>query len=154
MKGLPWSHVRSPMSSYCLFTTKRRSRGFRRSFHSCFCCSTGCGRLPWNWTRPKQMNAMKKTRVLDGWKKERATDIPRQLNGYDCGVFVCMYAECYFRRAKFSFVRKTWDIFVLWLLGRSSQVFSPCQVPGMPRMLIPCHRFLPFQTRVLTGAPW
>ena len=44
--------------------------------------------------------------ILDGWKKELATDIPRQSNGYDCGVFVCMYAECYSRQAKFNFCEK------------------------------------------------
>ena len=30
---------------------------------------------------------------MDEWVKENRQDIPRQQNGFDCGVFMCMFAE-------------------------------------------------------------
>ncbi|KAI0978226.1 hypothetical protein GJ496_005606 [Pomphorhynchus laevis] len=34
------------------------------------------------------------------WKKVMAEDIPQQENDCDCGVFVCLFAECYSRRTE------------------------------------------------------
>jgi sentrin-specific protease 1 len=33
-------------------------------------------------------------------------DIPQQHNGYDCGVFACMFAEAASRRSKFLFTQE------------------------------------------------
>jgi len=40
---------------------------------------------------------------MTGWKTASPKDIPEQLNGCDCGVFACKYAEYLSRRAKFDF---------------------------------------------------
>ncbi|CAH3031439.1 unnamed protein product [Porites evermanni] len=40
---------------------------------------------------------------LNGWKTASPKDIPEQLNGCDCGVFACKYAEYLSRRANFDF---------------------------------------------------
>lgn len=40
---------------------------------------------------------------LTDWKIRNVKDIPQQMNGSDCGVFACTYAEFSSRRAPFSF---------------------------------------------------
>lgn len=40
---------------------------------------------------------------FNGWKTASPKDIPEQLNGCDCGVFACKYAEYLSRRANFDF---------------------------------------------------
>ncbi|KAK2562098.1 Sentrin-specific protease 2 [Acropora cervicornis] len=40
---------------------------------------------------------------LSEWKLAAPKDIPEQLNGCDCGVFACKYAEYLSRGAKFDF---------------------------------------------------
>lgn len=40
---------------------------------------------------------------LNGWKTASPKDIPEQLNGCDCGVFACKYAEYLSRKATFDF---------------------------------------------------
>jgi len=37
---------------------------------------------------------------LSGWKQEIKKDIPQQMNGSDCGMFTCKFAEYLSRRAK------------------------------------------------------
>lgn len=37
------------------------------------------------------------------WLLQTANDIPVQMNGFDCGVFTCKYAECIVRQIKMSF---------------------------------------------------
>ena len=36
-------------------------------------------------------------------------DIPKQTNGYDCGIFVCEYAEKLSRKENFNFTQKDTD---------------------------------------------
>ena len=50
----------------------------------------------------------KKGTALDTsrWSKETVKGIPMQKNGFDCGVFVCKYAEFLSRRAELSFCRE------------------------------------------------
>nr|CDJ87010.1 U box and Pre-mRNA-splicing factor 19 and WD40 repeat and Peptidase C48 domain containing protein [Haemonchus contortus] len=43
---------------------------------------------------------------LDGWKFILRTDIPRQMNGSDCGVFACKFAEFASRRAPIVFTQE------------------------------------------------
>lgn len=40
---------------------------------------------------------------MTGWKQLMPKDIPEQMNGCDCGVFMCKYAEYKSRYAKFTF---------------------------------------------------
>ncbi|KAJ3135410.1 SUMO1 sentrin specific peptidase 1 [Physocladia obscura] len=50
----------------------------------------------------------KKKCVFDfqGWTDYCPKDVPGQLNGFDCGVFTCMYAEYRSRNADFDFAQK------------------------------------------------
>ncbi|PIO67686.1 Ulp1 protease family, catalytic domain protein [Teladorsagia circumcincta] len=43
---------------------------------------------------------------FDGWDFNLRTDIPRQLNGSDCGVFACKFAEFASRRAPIVFTQE------------------------------------------------
>ncbi|TKR77351.1 hypothetical protein L596_018345 [Steinernema carpocapsae] len=49
----------------------------------------------------------KKKEVIDtsGWKLETRKDIPRQMNGSDCGMFACKFAEYASRRAPINFTQ-------------------------------------------------
>ena len=40
---------------------------------------------------------------LQGWRYECVKDIPQQMNGSDCGMFACKFAEYVTRRAPFNF---------------------------------------------------
>lgn len=40
---------------------------------------------------------------MDGWVKESVADCPRQMNGSDCGVFSCMFAEYVTRGHRINF---------------------------------------------------
>ncbi|KAI5636044.1 hypothetical protein NE865_11245 [Phthorimaea operculella] len=40
-----------------------------------------------------------------GWTKECLKDIPQQMNGSDCGMFACTFAEFAARNAPFSFTQ-------------------------------------------------
>ncbi|KAI9349582.1 hypothetical protein BDR26DRAFT_852393 [Obelidium mucronatum] len=43
---------------------------------------------------------------LEGWTNYCPKEVPGQLNGFDCGVFTCMYAEYRSRNAEFDFSQK------------------------------------------------
>lgn len=42
---------------------------------------------------------------MKDWQRENVQNIPRQTNGYDCGVFACMYAEYTTRGAVLKFTQ-------------------------------------------------
>jgi len=45
------------------------------------------------------------------WKQEFAKDIPQQMNGSDCGMFTCKFAEYISRRARFTFTQNNMPYF-------------------------------------------
>ncbi|XP_015752182.1 PREDICTED: sentrin-specific protease 1-like [Acropora digitifera] len=51
----------------------------------------------------ESLDKKKKPFDLSEWKLAAPKDIPEQLNGCDCGVFACKYAEYLSRGAKFDF---------------------------------------------------
>ena len=51
----------------------------------------------------ESMDKLKKPFDLNGWTDYSPKDIPAQQNGYDCGVFTCMYAEYTSRQEPFDF---------------------------------------------------
>lgn len=55
----------------------------------------------------------KKKAALDtsDWTVECVEDIPQQMNGSDCGMFACKYAEYIARRAKITFDQKDMPYF-------------------------------------------
>ena len=48
---------------------------------------------------------------MASWQQIKAKDIPQQLNGYDCGVFTCMFAEYLSRKAKMTFNQSHMPLF-------------------------------------------
>lgn len=55
----------------------------------------------------------KKQQVLDmsGWQIENVAGIPQQQNGYDCGVFSCMFAEFVTRNRPLTFSQSHMEYF-------------------------------------------
>jgi len=55
----------------------------------------------------------KRKTVLDTsqWKTDCVQDIPQQMNGSDCGMFACKYAEYISRKAKITFQQKDMPYF-------------------------------------------
>ena len=55
----------------------------------------------------------KKGSPLDtsSWSKVIAKKIPQQMNGSDCGMFTCKFAEYKSRRARFTFSQKDMPYF-------------------------------------------
>jgi len=56
-----------------------------------------------DYLNSESMDKKKVSFDMTGWKTASPKDIPEQLNGCDCGVFACKYAEYLSRRAKFDF---------------------------------------------------
>ena len=48
---------------------------------------------------------------LSNWSQVTAKQIPQQMNGSDCGVFACKFAEYLARRAKLSFTQQNMPYF-------------------------------------------
>ncbi|KAL3831902.1 hypothetical protein ACJMK2_023596 [Sinanodonta woodiana] len=54
----------------------------------------------------EMMDKKKQKFDLSGWKTEIVKDIPQQMNGSDCGMFACKYAEYITRRAPITFTQE------------------------------------------------
>lgn len=56
------------------------------------------------YLKDESLDKKKQPFCMDGWLKESVADCPRQMNGSDCGVFSCMFAEylCRDHRINFS----------------------------------------------------
>jgi len=48
---------------------------------------------------------------LSDWEEYCPKSIPTQRNGYDCGLFMCRYAECVSRRKEFNFEQRNMPYF-------------------------------------------
>ncbi len=71
------------------------------SFHA---GNNQCLNSLWSYMEQEHMN--KKGCAWDsfGWKAHAETDgVPKQLNGFDCGVFTCVFGEFLARRSPFNF---------------------------------------------------
>ncbi|KAI9364484.1 hypothetical protein DFJ73DRAFT_788926 [Zopfochytrium polystomum] len=53
----------------------------------------------------ESMDKKKKPFDFEGWTDYAPKSIPAQRNGYDCGVFTCMFAEFSSRQAPFTFTQ-------------------------------------------------
>ena len=49
------------------------------------------------------------------WKTEIKKEIPQQMNGSDCGMFTCKFAEYLSRRARISFTQQVTSLLCLKL---------------------------------------
>lgn len=56
-----------------------------------------------NYLRAESLDKKKTEFDLSGWTEVMPKDIPEQMNGCDCGMFMCRYAEYKSRAAKFTF---------------------------------------------------
>ncbi|XP_026469543.1 sentrin-specific protease 1-like [Ctenocephalides felis] len=56
-----------------------------------------------NYLKEESLDKKKVTLDTSTWTKETVKDIPQQMNGCDCGVFSCMFAEYICRGAKINF---------------------------------------------------
>lgn len=54
----------------------------------------------------ERMDKKKEKFEKTGWALPRAKDIPQQMNGSDCGMFSCTFAEFYTRNAEFTFTQE------------------------------------------------
>ncbi|VDK53352.1 unnamed protein product [Anisakis simplex] len=70
----------------------------------------------------EEMNDKKKSRFdLNGWKLVTRDDVPQQMNGSDCGMFACKFAEFASRRAQISFSQEHMPYF------RRRMVYEICR---------------------------
>src|SRR2546423_422398 len=64
---------------------------------------------------------------LSEWKNYTPKDIPMQMNGFDCGMFMCKFLDCAARDEPFDFSQVSCSLFVslfLWHTGSLSPSFS------------------------------
>ena len=59
----------------------------------------------------ESQDKLKKPFSMDGWRYETVQDIPEQMNGSDCGVFSCKFAEYVSRDATIDFSQDTMPYF-------------------------------------------
>jgi Ulp1 family protease len=67
----------------------------------------GCGikvsKMILNWLSQEHLCRNGTSFSLSEWKHENCARMPRQVNGVDCGVFVCMAMECVLENVNFDF---------------------------------------------------
>jgi sentrin-specific protease 1 len=61
--------------------------------------------------KDEHQNKKEKPLDLSGWLDYTPTDIPHQKNGYDCGVFMCKFADYAAKNQKFSFSQNNMEFF-------------------------------------------
>uniref|UniRef100_A0A0R3RGZ8 ULP_PROTEASE domain-containing protein n=1 Tax=Elaeophora elaphi TaxID=1147741 RepID=A0A0R3RGZ8_9BILA len=69
----------------------------------------------------ESLDKKKKEFDLSGWQLVNRDDIPQQMNGSDCGMFACKFAEYAARRAQISFSQEHMPYF------RERMVYEICQ---------------------------
>lgn len=72
------------------------------------------------------------------WNLECVEDIPQQMNGSDCGMFACKYADYISRRSKITFTQKDMPYFRRRMVYEivTKQLMEPWRVS------IPCKGFI------------
>lgn len=63
------------------------------------------------YLRDECLDKKKKTYDMSDWKLQSAKDIPQQMNGSDCGVFSCMFAEYVCANKKITFTQQDMPYF-------------------------------------------
>lgn len=63
------------------------------------------------YLRDESMDKRKVALDMEGWRKENIADCPRQMNGSDCGVFSCMFAEYISRGHRVNFTQENMPYF-------------------------------------------
>lgn len=80
---------------------------FKKKFISYYDSMLGnndkCLQLLLNYLEKEHLDKKKAPYRTKGWKLENMKDIPEQMNGSDCGVFACQFAEHKSRQAQMAF---------------------------------------------------
>lgn len=63
------------------------------------------------YLRDESLDKRKVAFSTEGWVKESVADCPRQMNGSDCGVFSCMFAEYVSRGHRINFTQENMPYF-------------------------------------------
>lgn len=64
-----------------------------------------------NYLQEEMRDKKKQIMDMSGWRTENVVGIPQQQNGFDCGVFSCMFAEFYTRKRPFTFSQAHMEYF-------------------------------------------
>ena len=65
--------------------------------------NTECVQALKKWLQAESLDKKKSEFPMTDWSLQMAKDIPQQMNGSDCGMFSCKYAEYISRKAKINF---------------------------------------------------
>ena len=95
---------------WCLATIDFRAKCICY-FDSMKASNTKCLRLLAQYLPQESQDKLKKSFSMDGWRYESLQDIPEQMNGSDCGVFACQYAEYTSRDARIDFTQEQMPYF-------------------------------------------
>lgn len=64
-----------------------------------------------NYLEEEMRDKKQQNMDMSGWRFENVVGIPQQQNGFDCGVFSCMFAEFYTRNRPFTFTQAHMEYF-------------------------------------------
>ncbi|KAG8325040.1 SUMO1 sentrin specific peptidase 1 [Homalodisca vitripennis] len=95
---------------WCMATVDFRDRTIRY-YNSMESENNTCLYALLNYLNEESLDKKKKEYDISDWKTENVKDIPQQMNGSDCGVFSCMFAEYLSRNAKITFSQKDMPYF-------------------------------------------
>jgi len=70
-----------------------------------------CLQLLRQYLKDEHKSKKNKDFEVSDWTEYSPKSIPRQRNGYDCGIFMCRYAECVSRRKEFNFEQRNMPYF-------------------------------------------
>ena len=73
--------------------------------------NTACLKALAQYLNDESMDKRKVALAADHWAMECVAEIPQQMNGSDCGMFACKYAEYIARRSKITFTQKDMPYF-------------------------------------------
>ncbi|GLV43295.1 hypothetical protein CBL_14027 [Carabus blaptoides fortunei] len=90
---------------WCMATIDFRDKSIRY-YDSMLGNNNQCLTALENYLREEHCDKKKTEYDTSDWKQVIMKDIPRQLNGSDCGVFSCTFAEFITRNAKFLFTQE------------------------------------------------
>jgi len=70
-----------------------------------------CLDLLFKYLKEEHLDKKKEPMDTTHWKTELKKEIPQQMNGSDCGMFTCKFAEYLSRRARISFTQQDMPYF-------------------------------------------
>lgn len=99
---------------------KNKTIKYYDSLHKHF-SSNDCVSKLLNYLKEEHIDKKKQFFNEMEWKTQNVHDIPQQQNGYDCGVFSCMYAEFITRNRPIEFSQEKMPYF------RMKMIYEICK---------------------------